>query len=123
MDEQTSTEQKQQILVVDDSEDMRVLLGWVLEKAGYCVIFAADGQASLTQAKFHRPDLILMDLSLPDINGWEAVAHLRKMPSFKLPPLSLSLHMFLPLKQSMRWLLDVQLILASHSIPESCSRN
>lgn len=87
MDEQTSTEQKQQILVVDDSEDMRVLLGWVLEKAGYCVIFAADGQASLTQAKLHRPDLILMDLSLPDINGWEAVAHLRKMPEFQTTPI------------------------------------
>jgi CheY-like chemotaxis protein len=87
MDEQTSAEQKQQILVVDDSEDMRVLLGWVLENAGYCVIFAADGQASLTQAKLHRPDLILMDLSLPDINGWEAVAHLRKMPEFRITPI------------------------------------
>ena len=87
MDEQTSAEQKQQILVVDDSEDMRVLLGWVLEKAGYRVIFAADGQASLTQAKLHRPDLILMDLSLPDINGWEAVAHLRKMPEFRTTPI------------------------------------
>jgi two-component system cell cycle response regulator DivK len=87
MDEQTSAEQKQQILVVDDSEDMRVLLGWVLEKAGYRVIFAIDGQSSLTQAKLHRPDLILMDLSLPDINGWEAVEHLRKMPEFRTTPI------------------------------------
>jgi two-component system cell cycle response regulator DivK len=87
MNEQTSAEQKQQILVVDDSEDMRVLLGWVLEKAGYRVIFAIDGQSSLTQAKLHRPDLILMDLSLPDINGWEAVAHLRKMPEFCTTPI------------------------------------
>jgi len=64
-----------------------VLLGWVLEKAGYRVIFAENGQASLTQAKLHRPDLILMDLSLPDINGWEAVAHLRKMPEFRTTPI------------------------------------
>jgi two-component system, cell cycle response regulator DivK len=87
MDEQNSAAQKQQILVVDDSEDMRVLLGWVLKKAGYRVIFAEDGQSSLTQAKLHLPDLILMDLSLPDINGWEAVAYLRKMPEFRTTPI------------------------------------
>jgi two-component system cell cycle response regulator DivK len=87
MDEQTRAEQKQQILVVDDSEDMRVLLGWVLEKAGYRVIFAGDGHASIIQAKLYHPDLILMDLSLPDINGWEAVAHLRKMPEFRTTPI------------------------------------
>jgi two-component system, cell cycle response regulator DivK len=87
MDEKIETVQKQQILVVDDSEDMRVLLGWVLEKAGYRVIFAADGQSSLTQAKQYLPDLILMDLSLPDINGWEAVSHLRKIPAFRTTPI------------------------------------
>jgi two-component system cell cycle response regulator DivK len=87
MDEKTNTVQKQQILVVDDSEDMRVLLGWVLKKAGYRVIFAEDGQSSLTQAKQYLPDLILMDLSLPDINGWEAVACLRKMPEFRTTPI------------------------------------
>jgi two-component system, cell cycle response regulator DivK len=86
MNEKIITEQKKQILVVDDSEDMRVLLGWVLEKAGYRVIFAENGQAFLTQARLHHPDLILMDLSLPDINGWEAVAHLRKMPDFYTTP-------------------------------------
>jgi two-component system cell cycle response regulator DivK len=80
-------EQKQRILVVDDSEDMRDLLQRLLERAGYRVVLAADGQASLTQAKRHHPDLVLMDLSLPDMDGWEAVRHLRKMPEFRSIPI------------------------------------
>src|SRR6266702_5444247 len=79
-------EQKQRILVVDDSEDMRDLLQRLLERVGYHVIVAADGQASLTQAKLHHPDLVLMDLSLPDMDGWEAVRHLRKMREFATIP-------------------------------------
>jgi two-component system, cell cycle response regulator DivK len=88
MDEQTSGEQKKHILVVDDSEDIRMLLGQLLEKAGYGVVLAENGQASLTQARRHHPDLILMDLSLPDIDGWEAVAYLRKMPEFRSTPIT-----------------------------------
>ncbi|MFL5590199.1 MAG: response regulator [Ktedonobacteraceae bacterium] len=80
-------DQKQRILVVDDSEDMRDLLQRLLERAGYRVVVAADGQASLTQAKRHHPDLVLMDLSLPDMDGWEAVRHLRKMREFATIPI------------------------------------
>ena len=80
-------EQKQRILVVDDSEDMRDLLQRLLERAGYHVVLAEDGQASLTQAKRHHPDLVLMDLSLPDMDGWEAVRHLRKMREFATTPI------------------------------------
>lgn len=87
MDEPTTTEQKQQILVVDDSEDMRDLLQRLLERAGYRVVLARDGQTSLTQAKLHHPDLVLMDLSLPDMDGWEAVGHLRKMREFRTIPI------------------------------------
>ena len=87
MDEQTTTDQKQHILVVDDSEDMRDLLQRLLERAGYHVVLAEDGQASLTQAKLHHPDLVLMDLSLPDMDGWEAVGHLRKMREFRTIPI------------------------------------
>ena len=87
MDEKTTTEQKKLILVVDDSEDMRKMLTQLLERAGYRVVLAGDGQTSLTQAKQHHPDLILMDLSLPDINGWEAVELLRKMSEFRDTPI------------------------------------
>ena len=87
MGELTTAKQKKQILVVDDSKDMRKLLGKLLAKAGYSVMFAEDGQSSLTQAILHHPDLILMDLSLPDIDGWEAVGHLRKMHQFRSTPI------------------------------------
>jgi len=87
MDEDHTTEQHRYILVVDDSEDMRDLLQRLLERAGYRVVVAEDGQASLTQAKLHHPDLVLMDLSLPDMDGWEAAAHLRKMPEFRTMPI------------------------------------
>ncbi len=88
-----SGEQKQRILVVDDSEDMRDLLQRLLERAGYRVVVAQDGQASLTQAKRHHPDLILMDLSLPDMDGWEAVRHLRKRREFgTIPILAVTAH-------------------------------
>ena len=46
-----------------------------------------SASASLTQAKLHHPDLILMDLSLPDLDGWEAVSHLRKMLEFRTTPI------------------------------------
>jgi two-component system, cell cycle response regulator DivK len=87
MDEQTTAQQNHQILVVDDSEDMRVLLQRLLERAGYSVVLAEDGEASLTQAKLYHPKLILMDLSLPGMSGWEAVEHLRKMSEFRDTPI------------------------------------
>ncbi len=87
MDEHTADEQKKHILVVDDSEDMRDLLQRLLVRADYRVILAEDGQTSLTQAKLYHPDLVLMDLSLPDMDGWEAVRHLRKMREFRTTPI------------------------------------
>ena len=87
MDEQSSAPHKQHILVVDDSDDQRVLLERLLKREGYSVLFAEDGQAALSQAKLHRPDLILMDLSMPDMDGWEAVGYLRKMHEFRTTPI------------------------------------
>jgi two-component system cell cycle response regulator DivK len=87
MNDKTTDEQHPCILVVDDNEEMCRMLTQLLDRAGYRVVLAADGQASLTQAKQHHPDLVLMDLSLPDIDGWEAVALLRKMPEFRDTPI------------------------------------
>ena len=87
MDEQTSAHQHQRVLVVEDNAEMGSMLAQLLERANYQVVRAADGQTALTQAKQHHPDLILMDLSLPDISGWEAVGLLRKMPEFRDTPI------------------------------------
>jgi two-component system, cell cycle response regulator DivK len=87
MDRNTTDRKKDSILVVDDSGDMRVLLGRILEKAGYHVLFAENGHTSLIQAKLYHPRLILMDLSLPDISGWEAVRELRQMSEFRTTPI------------------------------------
>lgn len=81
------SKQKKHILVVDDNEDMRYLLGQLLEKAGYHAIFAENGKISLIQAQLYHPVLILMDLSLPDLSGWEAVAQLRQMSEFSATPI------------------------------------
>jgi CheY-like chemotaxis protein len=75
------------ILIVDDSEDMRTLLGQVLEDEGYTLYFAEDGSIALEQAVTHQPDLILMDMSLPGITGWEAVEQLRQKPAFQHTPI------------------------------------
>jgi len=75
------------ILIVDDSEDMRTLLGQVLEDEGYTLYFAEDGTIAIEQAVVHHPDLILMDMSLPGISGWEAVAQLRQKPEFQHTPI------------------------------------
>lgn len=75
------------VLVVDDSEDMRVLLYQLLHDEGYGVLQAEDGQQALQQASEYHPDLILMDMSLPGMNGWEVVQHLRQTQKYRDTPI------------------------------------
>ena len=75
------------VLVVDDSEDMRVLLYQLLHDEGYGVLQAEDGLQALQQAREYQPDLILMDMSLPGMNGWEVVQHLRQMQKYRDTPI------------------------------------
>ena len=86
MSEQTTANTKL-ILIVDDSEDIRVLLSDFLQDEGYNVICAEDGSTTLMQAQDHHPDLILMDISLPGINGWQTVQYLRNIPEFCSTPI------------------------------------
>lgn len=79
--------QTRSILVVDDSDDMRILLNQILDEEGYTLFFAEDGETAIEQAKQHHPGLILMDMSLPGMSGWEAVEQLRKMSDFKYTPI------------------------------------
>lgn len=65
------------ILVVEDDIDNRRIVAKVLSVVGYQVIEATDGVEALSQARAERPDLILMDLALPNLNGWEATRRLK----------------------------------------------
>jgi two-component system cell cycle response regulator DivK len=75
------------ILVVEDSEDIRALLEELLEAEGYNLIFATNGEEGLTLAQQENPTIILMDLSLPGMDGWEAVYRLRQLPEFATTPI------------------------------------
>lgn len=65
------------VLVVEDVEDNRELVRLLLETAGHRVVEAHNGLDALAMAKAHRPGLVLMDLSLPGIDGFEAFRRLR----------------------------------------------
>jgi two-component system cell cycle response regulator DivK len=65
------------ILIVEDNELNMKLLRDVLEAYGYATITTAEGEAALALARERRPDLILMDLQLPDISGFDAVRRLK----------------------------------------------
>jgi two-component system, cell cycle response regulator DivK len=65
------------ILVVEDHEDNRQILRDLLTNADFEVIEAEDGEAGLAAAAAHRPDLILIDIQLPDIDGYEAARRLK----------------------------------------------
>lgn len=84
------------ILVVEDIELNRDLLSQLLTElvpAEHRLIFADDGVAALAQASAARPDLILMDLALPRLDGWEATRRLKADPSLAhIPVIALTSH-------------------------------
>jgi two-component system cell cycle response regulator DivK len=82
---------KSLILIADDRASSRELLRIVLERAGYAVIEAEDGEAALKQARTGNPDLILLDLQMPRLDGYGVLAQLRIDPRFsKTPVLALT---------------------------------
>ena len=76
-----------QILVVDDQDDLRGVLRDLLIGSGYTVIEAADGQTGVAKAKSDRPDLILMDIQMPVIDGYEATRLIKVDPNLKPIPI------------------------------------
>ena len=74
------------ILYVEDNEDNIYMLKNRLSRAGFTVIVATDGTQGVTMATSEQPDLILMDLTLPDINGEEATRRLKDDPATKSIP-------------------------------------
>ena len=73
------------VLLADDEEDVRAVLRGVLEAAGYAVTEARDGEAALAQAALARPDLVLLDVDMPLIDGWGVLSRLRSDAKFGRP--------------------------------------
>ncbi len=81
------------ILLVEDNEMNRDMLSRRLEKRGYTLIIAVDGGQGVALAKSELPDLILMDMSLPVLDGWEATQQIKADATTKgIPVIALTAH-------------------------------
>ena len=81
------------ILLVEDNEMNRDMLSRRLERRGYDVIVAVDGEEGVALARTDGPDLVVMDLSLPGIDGWEATRQLKAAEETRsIPVLALTAH-------------------------------
>jgi CheY-like chemotaxis protein len=81
------------ILLVEDNEMNRDMLSRRLLKKGYEVVMAVDGEQAIELARSESPDLILMDISLPGLDGWEATRRLKATPGTQaIPIIALTAH-------------------------------
>jgi Response regulators consisting of a CheY-like receiver domain and a winged-helix DNA-binding domain len=81
------------ILLVEDNEMNRDMLSRRLQRRGFDVVIAIDGQSGIEKAQTESPDLILMDMSLPMIDGWEATRALKSKAETKhIPVIALTAH-------------------------------
>ena len=81
------------LLIIEDTENNRALLTRRLRPAGHEILTAEDAEQGLELAKSERPDLILMDVGLPGMDGWEATRQLKADPeTAKIPVIALTAH-------------------------------
>ena len=81
------------ILIVEDNEMNRDMLSRRLERRGYSILLAVDGENGIAMARAHVPDMILMDMSLPVMDGWEATRLLKADAALKqIPVIALTAH-------------------------------
>lgn len=81
------------ILLVEDNELNRDMLGRRLQRRGYVVCFAVDGQSGVDMAASEIPDLILMDIALGEMDGWEATRRIKARPNTaEIPIIALTTH-------------------------------
>lgn len=84
---------RKKILIVDDNEDSRELVIKVLQRCGYRLVEAVDGEEALEKAVAEKPDLILMDRSLPKLDGLEVVKRLQEdVATRQIPIVALTAH-------------------------------
>ena len=81
------------ILIVEDNEMNRDMLSRRLERRGFTIVMAVDGQQGVEMTRSERPDLILMDMSLPVMDGWAATQAIKADPELsKIPVIALTAH-------------------------------
>ena len=78
---------KGRILVVEDNMDNYELVRFILERAGYDVFLAVNGRDGVDAARLQQPDMILMDLGMPEMDGWDAAGKIKSDPATRLIPL------------------------------------
>jgi two-component system cell cycle response regulator DivK len=81
------------ILVVEDNEENRDALARRLERRGFEVLLAVDGNAGVAAAKAEKPDVVLMDMNMPELDGWEATRQIKADPDLAaVPVIALTAH-------------------------------
>jgi CheY-like chemotaxis protein len=81
------------VLLVEDNYDNFEMVRFLLERADYTVIGAHNGREAVNAAREHKPDVILMDLSLPELDGWEAAHEIKNDPDIAhIPLIALTAH-------------------------------
>lgn len=81
------------ILLIEDNEQNQEALSRRLQRRGYDVIIAPDGRQGIAMAQSELPDLILMDLNLPDVDGWEATREIKAAPvTGAIPIIAMTAH-------------------------------
>lgn len=81
------------LLIVEDNQDNRDALSRRLERRGFSVLIAVDGQAGAETARAEHPDLILMDMNMPGVDGWEATRLVKSDPATAdIPVIALTAH-------------------------------
>jgi CheY-like chemotaxis protein len=84
---------KRRILIIEDDDAVRMALGRLLTRSGYQVQLAPDGRRGLSIARMSQPDLILMDLGMPEMDGWTATGMLKASDVTRdIPVIILSAH-------------------------------
>ena len=78
---------KRRVLLVDDDPGIVKMIGKRLEVSGYEVLTAMDGEEALTKAQLGRPDVIILDLMIPNLSGFEVCATLKKDPRYQRIPI------------------------------------
>ncbi len=85
---------EKRILIVDDLPEMRMLYGKFLKKAGYDVVTAGDGFESLELMKSQMPDLVVLDIMMPQMSGWDVAKSIRQELGSRVPIIVLTVRGF-----------------------------